>query len=224
MEIITAGSRAYGISMHMAPGTQAGTVVRAILMDGNFSLVDTSFRHVVSEDDLELIWGSAPLYLSLTTAPELPIGDYFVGTQQLGTTGQLNVTVGGDAPIGRSVLMEGTSFTLNYLYSTPRVRLHLGELAVGIPHPNVPLLGGMSMHPVPARDRTHLQFEQIRTGPVNVLVHDQAGRAVKHMAVGDLPPGEHRLTLMVEDLQPGWYMVTLTTPTGPRTGKLIVAH
>src|SRR5690606_6682390 len=43
-----------GISAVIVPGTELGTEVRAILFDANMAMIDTSLRHTITQEDLDL--------------------------------------------------------------------------------------------------------------------------------------------------------------------------
>lgn len=226
MEIIEPGSVAQGISVQFGTGTYVGAVVRAILTDGSLALIDTSSRKVLAASDLELIYANAPLYFPMTATPELFAGDLFVGIQHLaGASGNvLEVGVSGDAPIGASILREGTTFTLSYLRSTPMVRLHLAAVEVGVEESEGSSNGPLHLYPIPANTMVHVDLEQLQNETLEGALLDAMGRNVRSWSFGAAPLGKRSIQLPLEDLAEGAYHLVLTSGSSRWQGRLLIVH
>lgn len=211
MEITSSNSTAAGISALLAPGTEVGSVIRAILMDANFALIDTSRRYTLTQEDIDGLWNGVPIYLALNAPPSLSVGDVFVGIQHITTSTDLrmNVAVGGEAAFGRSALQEGLGFSLSFLASTPMVRLHLSEVAVGLAELTSSYTQ-FSAYPNPANSELHLAFDLDRSSAVNIELFDPSGRMVRTNFQGRLSVGPHLLTIPVSDLSTGLYLIKCT--------------
>lgn len=219
MEIARPDDHAIGVSVVYSDQTQAGAVVRAILMDANFTTLDTSVRRTLEQADMEAIWNGLPLYEAFTQAPLLEPGDYHVGIQQLTTNGDLpvHVAVGGGSQTGRSTLQEGLGFTLQYVYSTPLVRLHLAEVAVGLSErPLDP--DRLRVWPNPAHDAITIGLEAIHA-PLSWSITDATGRIVRQ---GGLQGSTQALTIDVDDLPNGAYQFSVQSLRSRSSASLVV--
>lgn len=223
MEMTAPGSHAFGISAELHPSTEAGAVVRALLMDGNFSFLDTSMRRTLSQADIDGIQSGTPLYFSLVSAPTLPQGDVWVALQRLEADGpHMAVNVGGDSPLGSSALLEGIAFTLSYLHSTPMVRLHLSEMAVGISGTGTAI--GPMIYPSPANDVVHVTLPASTTGTHPWWITDAAGRTVRSGFFGAQQAHQPH-SIDVSDLVPGMYLLVTPGNKGPSsTARLVVSR
>ena len=224
MEIINSGDHANGISVSFNPAlTQVGEVVRATLMDANFSFIDTSMRRTLSQADIDGLWNGVPQYFSLSTAPELSAGDYWVAIQHLNASAQnVHVNVGGASPLGRSAILEGTGFTLSYLYSTPMVRLHLSEVAVAVRD----IAGAevvVSLYPVPANDEVQVVIPPAFPTGGSWHVVDASGRTVLSGST-TASSTSGRLALRTADLVDGSYTLVLVGDDRLLKARLVVAH
>lgn len=222
MEIPTAGSHAFGISVGFNPSTEVGTVVRALIMDGNFSFIDTSLRRTISQADIDDIWNGIPLYFSLSNDPELVPGDVWVGLQRLGEGGNVAVNVGGDVPLGHSVLLEGVGSTLSYLYSAPMVRLHLSEVAVGVPEKPA-TADEIHVFPVPANDVVRVALPASMSKVEQWSIVDAMGRVVR-TSLGSLQPNAESFAVDVSDLVCGAYTLTISGSSQRHSARLVVAR
>ena len=226
MEIIRPGSTATGISAQFGTGTQLGEEVRAILMDMNFSLLDTSARRAISQEDLDAIWGGAPLYFPLTGQSTLPVGDLFTGIQHLrtGSVGVVEVAVGGSAVVGGSTLQVGNSFTLSFSRTTPMVRLHLSAVGVGIHGPTLPPGQDLHIYPVPAVTTAKIDFELAHGGSVEIELIDGMGRLVRKWSAGVLPGGKNSWIMDVSDLDEGSYTAVIRSLKEVKSARIHVVH
>ena len=113
---------ARGASAVIGTDSQVGEEIRMILMDGNFTFVDTSLRHVITQDDINAAYGGTFIYLPFSTTPELLIGDYMVGCQRLSGTGRVSVATSGNcvpgAKAGGVCSSSGTTLTTLAGWST----------------------------------------------------------------------------------------------------------
>ncbi len=219
MEIVSTGDQAEGISVAYGTGTQSGAVIRAVLMDANFSTIDTSARRTLQQADIDAIWNGLPLFEAFATRPTLEPGDYYVGIQQLTSGGDqpMHVSVAGPASAGRSVIQEGIGFTLSYLYTTPMVRLHLAAVPVGFDEQEVGILS-LRVFPNPANDvvRVHVP-EENASGEWKLV--DVSGRAVR---AGKLQGAFTSIDLT--DQPVGTYVIVVTTGNFVGSAPVVVAH
>ncbi|MBK7383233.1 MAG: hypothetical protein IPI81_07835 [Flavobacteriales bacterium] len=176
MEVVNAGSHAQGISAVIGVDSQVGEYVRAILMDGNFALIDTSTRHAITQADIDLGFGGGSIYLPLSLAPGLPVGDVMVGLQRLSGTGRVSVGTSGTGSVGASAFMAGTTFDITWTTATPMVRLHLSELGVGVPESST--RNGPILFPQPANDRVHIRVPTDGPAIHGIRIMDNAGKVL----------------------------------------------
>jgi hypothetical protein len=103
-----------------------------------------------------------------------------------------------------------------------RVTLHfntLGAPVVDVPEPASPGAAlWLAVRPVPARAGVTIRFRLPSGGDATLRVHDLAGRLVKTIARGPLPPGEHKVGWDRKSdagtpARPGVYFVELATAT-----------
>ncbi|MBL7950511.1 MAG: hypothetical protein JNM62_02220 [Flavobacteriales bacterium] len=225
VEITNTGDHANGISVSFDPAlTQAGEVVRATLMDGNFSFVDTSMRRTLTQADIDGMWNGLPQYFSLSTTPALSPGDHWVAVQHLGTSAQnVHVNVGGEVPLGSSAILEGTGFTLRYLRTAPMVRLHLAEVAVGLA--DGATVGGalLTVYPVPANDNAQVVIPTDARGTLRWSVLDAAGRTVLN-GTAAVAGATDRFGLSTAGLSNGTYTLLVLGDERRWQGRFAVAH
>lgn len=221
MEIVNTGDHAMGISVRYTNQTAVGAVVRAILMDANFNMLDTSAQRALTQADIDGIWNGLPVYESLTLGRPLEPGDYHIGIQQLTADDDLPayIAVGGRATPGRSGLMEGLGFTQNQLYTTPQVRLHLTSVPVGLaPTPGSD--GSMTVFPNPANDHLRMRIpagERI----ISWSLTDMTGRLVRQ-TTNDRSIGATEGMINVSDLGPGIYHLVLRSNSAVRTAVVAI--
>jgi hypothetical protein len=224
MEIVNAGSAAHGASVLLATSSNEGEEIRAILMDANFTFVDTSARRTITQEDIERTYNGEALYLPFSMTPELPIGDHFVGIQHLetGDEGNVAIALGGPAPLGGSVLLEGLAFDLTYLTTAPFVRLHLADVGVGLAERNIPEVE-LSMHPSPADARIVLNVRVPENGMVRMEVCSVDGRV---MLLESVPgaSGGRTVHLDTSNWPSGPYHVRFGGERWHARGTFIVAH
>ncbi len=222
MEIVNPGDHAAGISVVYAQGTEGGALVRAVLMDANYTTLDTSARRTLQQTDIEAIWNGLPLYEAFTNAPALQPGDYHIGIQRLpDNDAPVRVAVGGSATPERSALLEGIGFTVNYVYTTPMVRLHLEEVPVSVPDRSV---GTHSLHlfPNPATDMVAMILPA-GTMILSWEMIDMSGRMVSS-GIETGSSMNDRLALDITHLSPGYYVLVARTTSGTAQGRLVVTR
>lgn len=226
MEIIRSGSHAEGISVQLGTGTNIGAVVRAILTDASLALIDTSVRHIITEADLERIYANGSLYFPLSATPSLETGDVFVGIQHLSTSANhiMEVGISGEAPVGASILREGSAFTLSYLRATPMVRLHLSAVGVGVEDQAEPGNTDLQLYPVPASTTVRAMVTTARSEVVNARLVDASGRIVRAWSLGMLPAGNHGVDFPVAELAEGIYSLLLTSGSAGQQGRIVIAR
>ncbi|MBL7939388.1 MAG: T9SS type A sorting domain-containing protein [Flavobacteriales bacterium] len=224
MEIMNEGSSARGISVVLSSSCTLGEEIRALLMDANLAFLDTSTRHVITEQDLENGWFGMPLYLALTEQAALAVGDHFVGIQHLktGNEGLVEVAMGGPAQVGGSILMEGLTFDLSHIYNVPMVRLHLDDLDVGISKPS--LVSTIGIFPVPTDEQMTMQFNVTSALDLQVSLFDAVGKRVFGSHLGSLPPGRNSSTIDLTGVASGVYTVVISSPDQRSVGRVEVVH
>lgn len=223
MEIMNSGDQAAGISTTYAPGTAVGAVIRAILMDADYNTLDTSTRRALTQADIDAAWNGLPVFEAFSNAPALTPGDHYIGVQQLVASDDqpVMVAVSGAATPGRSALLVGPGFTLNYLFSTPMVRLHLAEVPVGIDQ-RPDAARTLDAWPVPAIDHVNIAAPA-NCGDLHWTLLDAAGRSVRtgaHVRTND----RDTLILQVSDLPNGLYRLMSSSDLGVRSTTIVVLH
>lgn len=81
----------------------------------------------------------------------------------------------------------------------------------------------LTVKPNPTEDRALVQFNMPQNGAVSITLTNASGRIVK--SFGQKIPcvkGQNQLPIDVSGIDSGTYLVTITTPTGKQTAKLIV--
>lgn len=223
IEVTTAGDHAAGISVRYDTGTQAGAVIRAVLMDALFNTIDTSTRRILSGADLDAIWNGTPLFETFTAGHALNPGDYYLGLQHIidADARAVQIAAGGATPEGRSAIMEGVGFTVTYLHTAPMVRLHLSAVPVGVAE-NVGT-AGPTLYPNPANGSVQVLLPE--GGPaMNWVMTDMTGRVVRAgswAAIAETPV-QGRVDLSA--LPAGAYHMSLHSLSGSWTSLLLVEH
>lgn len=226
MELLQPGSRAEGMSVLLGLGTTVGEEIRAILFNENFTFLDSAERHTVSTEDLDNAAAGQPLYFAYSGRPTLGSGDVFVGLQHLtgNGAGLLEIQMAGSTPFGTSVLLDGALFDITYLYSTPMIRLFLGEVGVGVPEAICLPSAGIRAYPVPMDDRGRIDIQLLQFGKVSMEVLDAGGRKVLEKDFGQLNAGNHSIPLATSELAPGAYTVVIRSTGSLLTGRILITH
>jgi len=73
----------------------------------------------------------------------------------------------------------------------------------------------VGIHPNPATDYVNLYFVNTESEPVSIRIYDLTGRLVKVDDKGILPAGTERVTIPIDNIKPGLYIIK--TCIGPRT-------
>ncbi len=221
---VAGGSTALGVSAVLGTEAEVGSFVRAILMDANFSFVDTSTRHAITPEDIDLAWGGGALYLPFTQATTLSAGDYFVGMQHLSGHGRGAIALSGNCPTGAAALMVGTSFDITWTTATPMVRLHLSDYGVAVPDLSMNRPTGPMVHPQPLAGLGTLAFHVSEPGAYALRIRDTAGRLVQQKSLGGLSAGRHQWPLDAAALPAGAYVLELLGNGQVSVGRLVVGH
>lgn len=85
-----------------------------------------------------------------------------------------------------------------------------------------PISPSLVLAPNPAFTTARVRFAVGEAGPVRIVVHDALGREVAEIDAGDLPAGDHVVTLDTSRLAPGVYLVRLATDSGTFVDRLTV--
>lgn len=219
MEVVNAGDQAAGVSVVYGTATQTGAVVRAILMDANFATIDTSTRRTLQQADIDAIWNGLPIYEAFANTPSLMPGDHYVGIQQLSADSDqpVHVAVVGATNVGRSVIQEGIGFTLDYLYGTPMIRLHLSAVPVGQAE-EIAAGTGIRLFPNPANNVVDLELTAPQVGASWVLL-DLSGRRIAQGSVQGA-----RTSIDLSAVAEGAFFLTVDQGGHVGTSRLVVAR
>lgn len=224
MELPNAGSIARGMSAYVTANSALGAQLRAILMDANLAFVDTSIRYTLTQEDLDRAGTGTPLYLPFAGLEALAAGDYFIGLQLLDGTGAAFIGLSGSSPTGAALFMQGVNFDVDYLRSTPMVRLHLEDYAVGLAETTMEQHGTLHIFPVPMRDVGTVRFTLDQPAQTVMRILDIHGREEVRTSLGMLVAGEHSVTLNAQELPAGLHMVELQWGAQRSVGRIVVAH
>ncbi|MFZ1331412.1 MAG: T9SS type A sorting domain-containing protein [Flavobacteriales bacterium] len=224
MEVANSGGTISGISISLSASSAIGEEIRAILMDGNLAFLDTSFRHVITQEDLNTAAAYGLLYLPLSDPMERGSGDYFAGIQHLTTDSSeyVGVYTSGTRPLGANAVLQGATFEVNYIMETPIVRIHFAEYPVGVNEIDPSEDNALHIYPVPMSDHGTIQVDF--TGPADLLVLDASGRLVEKRNLGYLGISKERIDLDVSTLSTGIYTVIVRGERSQATGKVIVSR
>lgn len=218
---LSAPGTAYGISAVLGTDSQQGELIRAIIMDASFAFIDTSERHAITAEDIELAWGSGAIRLPFVNTPSLAAGDYFVGLQRLSGNGRVSVATSGNCPEGAAAFMEGITFDITWSTASPMVRLHLDELGVGIPA----LTGGqpstLSVFPQPLSTEGYWRLSEPVGGAVRLRLLELSGRLVRAWGAW-VQPGAQALS--IGSLPAGAYVLEAEWNGGAARTRVIVAR
>lgn len=220
-----AGGTAHGIGAGITASSTIGAMVRAILMDANLALVDTSVRHAITQADLDHAASGGLLYLPLAHAPVLGAGDHFAGIQLLAddVEGAVHIATSGARPAGADVLMEGPTFDVTYLSATPMVRLHFADYGVGIEALGTEYRHPLQFYPVPSPGPVQCLVEFPSAGKAYWHIMDLSGRELRRIDLGHLAVGKQRLSLDISDLSQGGYLVELVGGDQRQVGRVVRA-
>ena len=197
-----------GISAVLAPGTEIGTEIRAIIFDANMAVIDTSLRHTITQEDIDLGLGGGSIFLPFSDQEELPAGDVFAGVQRISGTGPVLIGQSGNGPIGAAFHMQGNTFDLSYPNAIPMVRLHFSDFGVSVAEADQASTF-LQIRPVPVSDQGTLIFDLDRNSTVFYRIIDASGRSVIQRDLGKLPEGRHAIDLEVRSLSAGVYFLSL---------------
>jgi len=223
MEMANSGSTARGVSAYITNNSGVGEELRAILFNADFAFVDSSARHILTQEDLDRAAAGESLYLGFAEQVELSAGDYFAGMQHLDGDNAVFIGLSGNAPIGASVLMQGPTFVVDYLRTAPMVRLHLDGFGVGIDESGSTSNGSLQVFPVPLNGEGTVRFELNRSSSATLRVLDMSGRAVVFESLGHLPLGQQTIGLSCRAWGSGLYLVEIRTDNERFWTKVVVA-
>ncbi len=210
VELVAPDTRARGISFVLGVDSRVGEVVRGILLDSNLAFLDTTARHTITQEDIDLAYGSGAIYLPLTEQEPLPAGDHFVGMQRIAGEGYVAIATSGVGPIGGSIFLEGLTFDPTWPRAIPMVRLHFSDYGVGVQE-GTNTSGTVRVHPNPASD-----FLTIHLGnPTDVVslieVWDMEGRRLLTERPTVQPASGGRLRIEVAHLPSASYVLRAVT-------------
>lgn len=210
VELVTPDTRARGISFVLGVDTRVGEVVRGILLDSNLAFIDTTARHTITQEDIDLAYGSGAIFLPLTEQGPLSAGDHFVGLQRIEGEGYVSVSTSGIGPVGGSIFLEGLTFDPSWPRAIPMVRLHFSDYGVGVEE-GAESTGVLRVHPNPASD-----FLTIDLGTPSVAISwaevlDMEGRRVVTVRPTAQVAGTGSLRIEVGHLPSGPFVLRAVT-------------
>jgi hypothetical protein len=223
-EVLSPGSSARGISAVLGTEVEEGALIRAILMDANFNLIDTSTRRAVTPEDIELAWGSGAVFLPLAQAGSLAPGDYFAGIQFLASDQRGSVALSGNCLPGTAALLVGSSFDVTWTIAIPMVRLHMNDYGVGMMAQGAAATFTARIHPQPFLGTGFLEFDGQAAGQLQLRVFDGAGRTVLQRGVLSTGSGMQRHGFNAAELPSGAYWFELRGAEQWWRGHLVVQH
>lgn len=220
-EMIGGGSVIHGISVRFGAGTQAGSRIHALLMDGTFDLLSSSANYVVSDDDLMLSFSGGSVYIPLDSAVTMDDpGDVIALVQCLPDSGVMRLTCGGGVPQGAAFVIDAQDFLISYPATAPIVRIHLSEPVTGIPQALPASAGGLAISPNPVHGLATVRTRPAPTSSATLLVLDAQGREV---ATSRLPAGKASTELDTDGWPAGVYLVRVSAGSIVQSGRLVVA-
>lgn len=222
-QLVNDASTARGISAVLDPSSQVGQEIRGIVMDANFSFIDTTLRHAITEDDLIAAAQGLPVYLPFPTPPSLEATSCFAGLQRLIGTGQVGVLTSGNGPIGAAAFMEGLTFDINWMIAIPMVRLHLNDYGVGLVDP-VAAQPGTRIHPMPVSGSGQIVHMFNGTGMATLIVRDASGRQTIQKVLGRMPNGEQSFAFDASELSNGAYILQILEGSESTSVRFVVAR
>ncbi|HRD52065.1 MAG TPA: hypothetical protein PKY96_05395 [Flavobacteriales bacterium] len=222
-QLVNDASTARGISAVLDPSSQVGQEIRGILMDANFSFIDTTLRHAITEDDLIAAAQGLPVYLPFPNPPSLEATTCFAGLQRLIGTGQVGVLTSGNGPIGAAAFMEGLTFDINWMTAMPMVRLHLNDYGVGLVDPMAAQTGTRIL-PMPVSASGQIVHTFSGTDLATLIVRDASGRQTIQKVLGRLPKGEQSLIFDASELSNGAYILQILEGTEGTSLRFVVAR
>jgi len=222
-QLANSGSTARGISAMIDPSSQVGQEVRGIVMDANFSFIDTTLRHAITEDDLIAAAQGLPVYLPFPTPPSLEATSCFAGLQRLIGTGEVGVLTSGNGPIGAAAFMEGLTFDIDWMTAMPMVRLHLNDYGVGVGE-QVVAQAGTRIHPMPLSDFGQIVHAFNGTGMATLIVRDAAGRQTIQKVLGRILKGEQSFAFDASELGNGAYILQILEGPESTSLRFVVAR
>lgn len=110
----------------------------------------------------------------------------------------------------------------HYDFTSPAIDLIVATSAAAELPPVTPPTRFLPASPNPFNPRTTLRFELARAGVVQMVVTDAQGRRVATLADGVLDAGSHTIDWSADGLASGVYFVSLRTPAGHSTQRVVL--
>lgn len=107
-------------------------------------------------------------------------------------------------------------------FTGPQVDLIVATSAAVVPTPVTPPTRFLPASPNPFNPRTTLRFELPRAGDVQLVVTDTQGRRVATLADRSVAAGTHEIDWLADGLPSGIYFVSLRTPYGRSTQRVVL--
>jgi hypothetical protein len=80
----------------------------------------------------------------------------------------------------------------------------------------------VGIHPNPATDQINLYFTMTENEPVSIRIYDLTGRLVMVYDKGVLPAGTESVTIPIEQIKPGIYLIETSIGPGTQSQKLTI--
>ncbi|MBT3232842.1 MAG: T9SS type A sorting domain-containing protein, partial [Calditrichaeota bacterium] len=79
-----------------------------------------------------------------------------------------------------------------------------------------------SIWPNPFNSTTQINYSVPISGNIEFSIFDQNGRFIQSLVNGNHQPGRYNVSFSADNLSTGIYFIQMHTPTGNRTGKLML--
>lgn len=200
-----------GVSVTFGGGCTEGTTIRGMLLDGNLSFVDSSMRRTLTADDIQRINAGEAFFLAFDGASVS--GDVHYGVQSIGPSDRLEVRCSGPVAQGAALIMEGPFLDVDHTLRSPLLRLHFEQVGVGIEEAAGPEDALLTYRT--GNDLVVMRKDDRHAAELTVL--DGAGRMIHILRVA---PGSDRVSIPIDHLPSGIFVVTLTTSEGRHAQRI----
>ncbi|MCB9170992.1 MAG: T9SS type A sorting domain-containing protein [Flavobacteriales bacterium] len=222
--VVNDGDMCYGIDVAIDDATPVGTIISAMLRDGNRDLIDVTEEHEVTAADLNAPGGNTFVTLPFSVPIPLDAGsDYLALALHYGGADTLWVGTSGISVPQTSLVHDVNADVWYYTTNTPMVRMDL-DPSVGLNEVAERMDRVAGPYPNPASTTAAVTCELRTTDQVIVELADASGRTLSHMDLGRIPPGRHRIDIPIAGLDDGVYACMVITGDQRTTRRLVVHH
>lgn len=209
-----------GVDVAVGPGTQPGALITAMVYDQWNQYVASSDPYTVAATDINSYGSGDFINLPLFEPLELESERIYMVCVRVQTDyGNVLTGISGTSEAQFSLIRTEDSDTWYYTTSTPMVRMRLEGMVGFADAP--PASIGLHAFPTPFDAEATVMFNNAESEEVRWELRDASGRLVRTGNMGTQAPGEHRILLDGEGLEPGLYMVNVETGGVRSTVKLV---